>query len=670
MILVRSKILLLATFVSVLVAVSPTASATGDDWKPVDASDVALKTPLVEKDADSEAIFWEVRVDDGDAGDLVFSNYVRVKIFTERGKEDQSRIDLPYIGRYKIKDIAARTIKPDGSIVELKSTDIFERTIVKTNGIKVKAKSFAMPAVEVGSIIEYRWREVRSESSANYVDLQFQRDIPARTITYLVRPYTGPYANGLAYQPFQMPGQVKFEKAKDGFYRLSLNNVPAYHEEPRMPPEDSVRSWVLLYYSDNTSRTPDKFWTELGKRLNDVTKEDMKVNDEVRRVATEVVGDAAAPEEKLRRLYEYCQTKIKNVDRPSSGLTPDERDKLKENKSPSDTLKRGMGTGGNIDSLFAALATAAGFEAHLALSGNRQYIFLDRNFADPYFLISKGSSFIAVRLGETFRFFSPAETYTPFGMLGWREEGQSALVLQKDPVWAETPISEPDKSLKKRVGTFRLTEDGTLEGEVKIEFSGQVGMDEKYNNEDDSPTEREKNLTDEVKARLSTAELTNIKIENVADSLKSFAVSYHIRVPGYSQRTGKRIFLQPGFFTRGIGPLFAASDRRNSIYFRYPWSEEDHITIELPQGYALDNADAPPLIPATATQNICEFKIGMQLNNGTRTLIYDRKFFFGGHGSILFSPKTYPSLKQLFDMVNKGDGHTITLKQDGTTASN
>jgi hypothetical protein len=31
----------------------------------------------------------------------------------------------------KIKDIAARTIKPDGSIVELKKEDIYERTIVK-----------------------------------------------------------------------------------------------------------------------------------------------------------------------------------------------------------------------------------------------------------------------------------------------------------------------------------------------------------------------------------------------------------------------------------------------------------------------------------------------------------------------------------------------------------
>src|SRR5215472_4928515 len=90
--------------------VTPIAAMTGDEWKPIDPSDLAMKTPVVEKDADAEAIFWEVRVDDGEAGELVFTNYLRVKVFTDRGKESESKIDLQYRGSTKIKDIAARTI--------------------------------------------------------------------------------------------------------------------------------------------------------------------------------------------------------------------------------------------------------------------------------------------------------------------------------------------------------------------------------------------------------------------------------------------------------------------------------------------------------------------------------------------------------------------------------
>lgn len=235
-----------------------TVALASDDWRAVDPAELILKTSVVEKDADAEALFWEVHVDDGDVNELVFSNYVRVKVFTERGKKSQSQIDLAYLGSSRIKDISARTIKPDGSIVELNKEDIHERTIVKANGLKVKAKSFAMPGVEPGAIIEYRWREVHGDSDANYVDLQFQRDIPVRSVSYLVRPYTGPDARGLAYKEFHMPPGAKFEKAKNGFYSVSLTNVPAYRDEPGMPPEDEVRSWILLFYNSSQVQ-PENF---------------------------------------------------------------------------------------------------------------------------------------------------------------------------------------------------------------------------------------------------------------------------------------------------------------------------------------------------------------------------------------------------------------------------
>ena len=142
------------------------ATVFADDWKPIDPTDLALKAPLVEKDADAEAIFWEVRVDDSVLEELSLKNYVRIKVFTDRGKESQSKVDLPYAGSNRIKDIAARVIKADGSIIELKKEDVLERTIVKANGVKVKAKSFALPGVEPGAIVEYRWREVRPRAAS------------------------------------------------------------------------------------------------------------------------------------------------------------------------------------------------------------------------------------------------------------------------------------------------------------------------------------------------------------------------------------------------------------------------------------------------------------------------------------------------------------------------
>ena len=68
-----------------------------------------------------------------------------------------------------------------------------------------------------------------------------------------------------------------------------------------------------------------------------------------------------------------------------------------------------------------------------------------------------------------------------------------------------------------------------------------------------------------VKNRLSSAELTNIVIENATDPVKPFIYKYHVRVPGYAQQTGKRLFFQAGYFVKGIEPLFSAGTRRLSV---------------------------------------------------------------------------------------------------------
>ena len=434
-----------------------------------------------------------------------------------------------------------------------------------------------------------------------------------------------------------------------------------------MPPDDQVRSWVLVYYTEDRKLTPDKYWKDFGKRVHEVVKPLMKPNDDVRAAATAAIGDATTPEQKLERLYEYCRTKIRNSSNDASGLTGEERDKLKTNKSPSDTLKRGVGDGSDIDLLFASMATAAGFDARVALTAERSKIFFDPTFTDPYFL---RPSSIAVRVGDAWRFFNPGYNYLPPGMLRWQEEGTATLVTDpKEAQFVTTPITGPQQSLEKRTARFRLDEDGTLEGDVRIEFTGQAGVEMKEYNDEDSPAEREETLRNRIKGRMSTAELSDIKIENVTDSVKPFVYAYHVRVPGYAQRTGKRLFLQPAFFQHGLGPLFPTSGRKNDIYFNYPWSEEDDIEIELPRGYALDNAEAPAKFGAN---ELSQYEPRMSITTDGRTLVYQRKFFFGGvkGGSGMIAPfpvNTYAQLKRYFDELHKQDNHTIAIKQGAAT---
>jgi hypothetical protein len=636
----------------------------GDDWRAIEPADLSSKTPVVEKDADAEALFWDVRVsDEVEAGDVrtVLTHYIRIKIFTERGRESQSKVDIPYLSSWQITDIAARTVTPDNRIISLKKEDVFERTIVRSTGLKIKAKSFSMPGVEAGSIIEYRWREVRNDRLANYIRLQFQRDVPVQLVKYHIKPLSLPdFPYGMRMQPFHGEN-TPFVKEKDGFYATTMEKVPAFHEEARMPPEDQVRPWMLVYYTQDRKLAPAEYWRQRGKEFHEVFKSRTKMSDEVKKASVDAIGDATTPEQRLERLFEFCRSKIKNINDDASGMSAEDRAKWKENKTPADTLKRGMGTGQNIDFLFATMAIAAGFEVRMVNLADRSDTFFNPEFPDDYFMTSYD---IAVRVGDKWSFFDPATTYVPFGMLRWQEEGEDALISDpKEPTFVKTPMSPPEKSLERRTGKFRLLEDGTLEGDVRIEYTGHLGLDKKEYNDDDSPAEREKTLRDSVKARMSTAEISDIKIENVTDPIKPFVYAYHVSVPGYAQRTGKRLFLQPAFFQHGLAAMFTPSQRHHPIYFNYPWSEKDEIQIELPAGFALDNPDSPAPFESA---NISRYKVQLAGSADGRKIVYSREFFFGGGGNILFAEQGYSGLKRLFDILHQNDEHTITLKQ--TTA--
>jgi hypothetical protein len=406
----------------------------------------------------------------------------------------------------------------------------------------------------------------------------------------------------------------------------------------------------------------DKYWTRTGKYYYDKTKSLTKPNEEVKKMAASLVADAKTDDEKLERLFDFCRTKIKNTSLDTAGITSDERAKLKENKNPGDTLKRGMGSSADIDQLFAALATASGYDARIAFAPDRGDIFFDKSVPNSYFIDPMN---IGVKVGDSWKFFNPGYPHIPFGMLRWQEEGQPSLIPDPNqPVWVETPMSGPDKSLVKRSAKLKLSDDGTLEGDVRIEYTGQFAIERKMDIDEESENQREDDLKEEITGQMSAAEVSNIKVENVMEYTKPLVYTFHVRVPSYAQRTGKRLFLQPAFFQHGKGPLFATTDRKYPIYFHYPWSEDDHVDIEMPKGYAFDNADAPAPF---GSGKISAYKVSIQASTDGTLLIYKRNFFFGGDGTVLFPVESYGPLKQYFDMLHKQDNHSLALKQTATT---
>lgn len=647
------KLNFLLPLVCLLIICSQNIFAQDKNWRDITAEERQMTTSKVEPNADAEAIFWEVRVDDSKE-DLTMKHYIRVKIFTERGREKYSKIDIPFIKGTKIKDIMARVIKPDGTISELAKADILEREIAKADKIKIKAKSFAVPNVEAGVIVEYRYTE-SIQGWANNMRMTFQHDIPIQNITYYFKPFQGG-----KYLTFNMGGNI-FNEEKGGFYRATMENVPAIRAEPQMPPEDEIRAWLIFYYLRNPNMSTSDFWSNAGYYIAEAydIKDTLKPSKEVKTTAEQVTAGVQTPDEKLAKLFEFCKTKIKNITYDPQ-MTDEQKDAVKENKSTGETLKKQQGTATEINQLFASMTTALGFETRLAFGGDRSKKFFNPQQAHVSFI---HFSSIAVKVGGEWKYFDPGSYFLPLGMLAWFEEDTSVLLLgAKDYLRnIKTPISGVDKSLAKRTGKFKLLEDGTLEGTVNVEYTGHISYVEKLDNYDKSPAKREEMLTEEIKTRMSMAEVSDISFENIMDPEKPFSYQYKIRIPNYAAKTGKRLFLQPGFFEYGSKPLFSSATRKYPIYFHFGWSEQDNIEIELPKGFELDSAETPGNV--SDPRNIGSLNVKIAMDKSNNVLKYNRKFHFG-NGFYLFPTSSYSALKDLFDSFNKADLHTITLKQN------
>ncbi|MFN0279084.1 MAG: DUF3857 and transglutaminase domain-containing protein [Pyrinomonadaceae bacterium] len=647
-----SRFGLLAVFaLALLLCPMSFAQEKENEWRLVTPEEMAMKVPKVEPDADAEAIFWEVRLDDKSDSKLTYSHYVRVKIFTERGRERFSKMDIPFAKGKKVEGVMARVIKPDGTMIELKPEDIFEREIAKADKKKVLAKSFAVPGIEPGVIVEYRYTEKIEGDSASGERLYFQRDIPMQKVVYYVRPHAD---TTLSFHPYNME-DTRFLEGKKGFRVGTMTDVPALKEEPYMPPDSEVRRWVYLRYVGLATLFQWSFvsggWTEELKKRS-------KPNKEVKAKAAELTAGVQSDEEKVRRIYDFVQKNIKNVHFDPS--YDEKQIKKLDVKDADDALKKGMGNSYAIDMLFASLARASGFETNVILAADRSDIFFEpRRYPFPNFI---GMSGVAVKIGNEWRYFDPCTPYHPFGQMEWQKENMDAMLIGDGGyVWKKIPVAAYESSSAKRTAKLNLSADGSLEGTVRIEYNGHQALSRRRDQFRDSQSKREENIKEDVTDRIGSAEISGLTIENFDDSSKPLVYNFTVKVPNYAQKAGKRLIVQPGFFEYGSSPVFSSATRKYAISFPYPLSESDEIDIQLPNGFEIDAADAPEEL--FDPSRIGGLKITMGIARSSNVLKYKREFHFGGGGKILFPASVYAPLKNLFDAFHKADSHAVSIKQ-------
>jgi hypothetical protein len=558
-------------------------------------------------------------------------------------------------------------VQGNGRVFELDKSGIHNRDLMRAGGLKQKVKSFAMPGVEAGAIVEYRWKEIRHEPRGLYMRLQFQREFPVHRVTYFVKPLSRDYTTySMAAWPFNcQPSKMHLEN--DGFNSVFLEKVPAFKDEPMMPGEPNVRPWMLIYYHDGSKRERERYWNDVGKDAYRDLKASLKLNDELKQAAAKAVAGAEEPEAKVIQLIRYVRQNFRSLF--DARVTDAERARIiksmpkDRHRTSVEVFKSGIGTADELNTLFAALASEAGLEARPALIASRNDVFFSDQMLERYFLSNID---MAVKLGDAWRLFDVSARRLPPNLLSWFEEGVQALVADpKTPVFISTSLSPPETSATERTAKFTLGGDGALEGEVEEKLTGHTASIRRDDFEGESESRQQEQVKEQLTSLYPQAEVTNLKIENGEDPEKTLIIRYRIKIPTYAQRTGRRLFIQPFYFQRGSAPLFSAGERTHDIHFRHAWKETDRVTISIPEGYELDNPDSPGSLNLGAPGS---YTLEMAINEA-RELVCVRELVFGRKGIFAFPKASYGQIKKVFDEIHRRDSHTLSLKQVAAPAA-
>ncbi len=518
----------------------------------------------------------------------------------EHTGEDQPWDTDSYQGKVEIGALEGRVTHADGTVVPL--TGKSSQLLKVTKGPRGSETTFTMPAVEVGSVIEYRY-QVRYDRYLTAPDWQLQKQYFIHKERFVFRPsgqflphdvngpgvgdsmLKDPHDNVLTDVRFRqiLPAGKTLTKDAMGNYVVDLTDVRPVPQEPFAPPMNADAYSVDFFYT----YTPDvkdywqrqmSFWT---KELNAYTAPTGALQNAVK----EFVSPSDSPEEKARKLYAVVQ-KIENIDSSPDGAPLTGSEWIPKDKVETVLLNR-KGSSNQIAFLYLALLRAAGINARPERIASRSIHIFSAQYMDN---IQLDTVLVGLKIDGKEILVDPGTKMAPFATLHWAHTGAGGVAMDAGNK-AEiivTPLQKVTDNSTLHIGTINVSPKGVVSGTLKVAFIGQKAIELRQLGV--------KSGEDAVKAAISS-----IITQQVPQGIQ-IAVGHVgylddpdrqllavISVSGsFSPQPNGRLVLPRSFFeSHERNPFPPESSRELPVDMRYPAQEQEQITYLLPPGFVL-----------------------------------------------------------------------------------
>jgi hypothetical protein len=685
----RHPFVLLALSLSAL----PARSAAPAAWAPIDPAQLSADAPRLDPDAPAEVLSWKITIDDRDLADP-FSHerrireYVRYKIFDPEKAVAVTRVaatSLAVDGEELQGDVSlrARLTLPNGTSREFGDESVRERPVLHTGaeqtwtqrllggeGVEATEKFLAVSGIEPGSILEFQLAHAERHLALTGRFL-LQRSIPVRQVelTQLICPDNDVFT----FRPFALnrgTAQIAVD-AKKHVLTLAAHDLPALVPEPFT---GSVSNYALTYFfaykarnstfvSHHATSGDVQVDAKAGPWASFATERWLFENDlagptpRVRKIADQLSAGATSDLQKARRVHHFVedlhQKFLRTARKSALQATGD---------PPLSSIDQVLDFADNPDVqivpddfqwLAVALYRATGLPVQSVLLPNRAAVRFDRRLVSGMFLPALG---LRVQADGQWHFDQPISNIRlPFGQLPWQQEGQVALLVQKNKQeFVDVPLTPSDQSVISNSGDFVLDDLGHLTGECRRSYTGQSAEVVRALFRRANAQREQGILRRQLLAEFKPANIRIHQITGADDDEAPLTITYAFDYPDFAVLTRDRIIFRPSVFHASSAAPFSADLRHYNLEFPYQWQEQDTVALQLPAGYSLEAKNAPPSYPGP----ILSYRVQLGLEPVKNVLQLQRDF----RSTILAAPRSaYPALKGWYDRVAASDQHELVL---------
>jgi hypothetical protein len=636
-----------------------TTRGVSADFPPVNSAELKI-TSVPNQPGAAAFILAHEEIDD----DLLHfqSVYMRIKVLTEAGRE-HANIELPYNDRtFDIAAVHGRTIHADGTIIPFEGKP-FEKVIVKGKDLRYKVKSFTMPDVQVGSIIEYRYEIRYNDNILIPPKWTLQETMYQQYVHYVFKPSDddvllahGRIGHGHAWT-WHTPRNEEPVKGKDKI-EITLKDVPAFIEDDYMPPGDILKYYVYFYYQ--SARSSDEFWKDEGKFWNKDVEQFAKKSDAIAGELAQIVSPSDTPEQKVRKIYAYVGKLENTTYLPSRSDQEKKALGLKASKNASDVLRQKTGNRDEITRVFLAMVRQAGISAYSMIVTSR-----DNSFFMPQLMDfdQLDHEIAIVQLDGKDVFLDPGTRFCPYGMLYWKYSAARGLRQTPDlkgAAIAESALGSYSDANTTRTLKVKLNKNGQAEGTLQIKYEGQEALRRRLKAVKTDAAGRTKDLEDEVKAVLPGNAEVSLSNQPDFSSDGALIAEFKITAPVLIS-AGKRVLLPAHLLAASQPERFPHAERKYPVYFDYPYTESDDVYITLPPMLQVQS------LPAPSKTTLEYAAYGNSYDQSNNQLLVRRKLIMNGN---IFETQRYSELQNFYRATRASDTQQLLLKVSGNASGN